>query len=137
MRTVLLLRIASVISALFTAGHSLGGLKQWSPMGATKVLWQMATIRFETMGVSRSYLDFYTGFGWSISVVMVLQTVLLWQLASIARREVALVRPMIAAFILATIASGIIAWRFIFPVPALFSLALLVPLTWAYVAARQ
>jgi hypothetical protein len=33
MSTSLLLRIASVISVLFAAGHTLGGRKAWSPQG--------------------------------------------------------------------------------------------------------
>ena len=135
MTTTLLLRIASVISLLFAAGHTMGGLKQWSPMGENEVLKQMTTVRFETMGADRSYLDFYMGFGWSISVAMLLQTALLWQMASLARNEAARVRPMIATFALATLASGVIAWHFIFPVPALFSGALLVALVAAYLTA--
>jgi hypothetical protein len=134
--TTPLLRIASVISLLFTAGHTLGGLKKWSPMGENEVLKAMTTVRFETMGANRSYLDFFMGFGWSISVAMLLQTVLLWQMASLARTDVAHVRPMIAVFALATLASGVIAWRFIFPVPALFSGVLLIALVAAYVVAH-
>jgi len=43
---------------------------------------------------------------------------------------------MIAMFALATLASGLIAWRFIFPVPALFSGALLIALVAAYMTAH-
>lgn len=136
MTTTLLLRIASVISLLFTAGHSFGGLRKWSPMGENEVLAAMTAVRFDTMGANRSYLDFFLGFGWSISVAMLLQTVLLWQMASLARTDVANVRPMIAVFALATLASGIIAWRFIFPVPALFSGVLFIALAAAHVVAR-
>jgi hypothetical protein len=134
--TTLLLRIASVISLLFTAGHTLGGLKKWSPMGDNEVLRAMTAVRFETMGANRSYLDFFMGFGWSISVAMLLQTAVLWQMASLARTNAGQVRPMIAAFALAALANGVIAWRFIFPVPALFSGALFIALVAAYVVAR-
>ena len=136
MTTKLLLRIASVISLVFTVGHSLGGLRKWSPMGQNDVLTAMTAVRFDTMGANRSYLDFFMGFGWSISVAMLLQTVLLWQLASFAHPDPARVRPMIAVFVLATLASGVIAWRFIFPIPALFSGALAIVLAAAYVVAR-
>jgi hypothetical protein len=134
--THLLLRIASVISLLFTAGHTRGGLKQWSPMGENDVLQAMETVRFETMGVSRSYLDFFMGFGWSISVFMLLQTVLLWQIGSLARTNAVQVRPLIAVFALANLASGVIAWRFIFPIPAVFSGVLVLVLLAAYAAAK-
>ena len=136
MTTTLLLRVASVISLVFTAGHTLGGLRKWSPMGENEVLKAMTEVRFDTMGANRSYLDFFMGFGWSISVFMLLQTVLLWQLASLARSDPAHVRPMITVFGLATLASGVIEWRFIFPVPALFSSALFIVLLAAYVVAR-
>ena len=136
MRTTLLLRIAAVISLVFTAGHTLGGRQQWSPMGENEVLKAMTEVRFDAMGANRSYLDFFMGFGWSISVLMLLQAVLLWQFASVARTEPARVRPMIAAFGLATLAGGVIAWRFIFPIPALFSGALFIVLLAAYVVAH-
>jgi hypothetical protein len=133
----LLLRIASVISLIFTAGHTSGGLSQWSPMGDNPVLKSMTEVRFDTMGANRSYLDFFMGFGWSISVLMLMETILLWQLASLAKTEPARVRPMIAVIGLATVGTGVIAWRFIFPVPALFSAMLAIALGLAYVAARQ
>ena len=136
MTTTLLLRIASVISLLFTVGHTMGGLRKWSPMGDNAVLKAMTDVRFDTMGANRSYLDFFMGFGWSISVFMLTQTILLWQLASLARTDPARLRPMMAVIALATIASGVIAWRFIFPVPAVFSGVLALALALAYVAAR-
>ena len=136
MTTTLFLRLASVISLLFTAGHSMGGLSKWSPMGDNDVLRAMTTVRFEAMGATRSYLDFFMGFGWLISVAMLLQTALLWQMASLARSDASKIRPMIAMFALATLASGLIAWRYIFLVPTIFSFALLISLVAAYTAAR-
>ena len=137
MTTTLWLRIASVISLLFTVGHSLGGLKRWSPMGDNAVLQQMTAVRFDVMGASHSYLDFYMGFGWSLGIAMLLQTVLLWQMASLARTNAPGVRPMIIVFALATLASGVIAWRLILAVPALFSAALVAALVAAYVTAGR
>jgi len=137
MTTTLWLRIASIIMLLFTVGHSMGGLQRWSPMGDNEVLRQMTAVRFDTMGASRTYLDFFMGFGWSISIVMLLQTVLLWQLSSLARTNATAVRPMIAVFAIATVATGVIAWRFIFPVPALFSAALVIALVVAYIASSH
>jgi hypothetical protein len=47
-------------------------------------------------------------------------------MASMARTDAVQVRPMIAVFALANLASGMIAWRLIFPMPAVFS-GVLVP----------
>jgi len=89
------------------------------------------------MGFSRSYLDLFLGLGWSVSIFLLLQAVLLWQMAALARTNAALVRPMIAAFLVATLASGIIAWLYIFAVPALFCAVLVIVLALAYRAARN
>ena len=114
----------------------MGGLKKWLPMGDNPVLKAMTDVRFDAMGANRSYLDFFMGFGWSLSVSMLLQTILLWQMASLARTDAGRVRPMIAVFALAQLAGGIIAWRFIFPLPAVFAVVLLAVLVAAFVVAR-
>jgi hypothetical protein len=137
MTTTLTLRIASIISLLFTLGHSAGGLQKWSPTEDNEVLKAMTDVHFPAMGVSRSYLDLYLGMGWTISVFMLLQTALLWQMASLARTDAARLRGMIAAFALANLAGGIIAWRLILPVPALFSAVLAIALAAAYMTARR
>lgn len=129
----MLLRIASAISIVFALGHSLGGLSQWSPMGGNAVLDAMRTVRFLVMGVRRSYLDFFMGFGWSLSIGMLLQAALLWQIATLAERAPALARPMIAVFVLNCAASVVITALWLFPVPALFAAVLLVPLGLAWI----
>jgi len=134
MKSPLLLRIASVISLLFAAGHSLGGRDSWSPMGETDVLRAMKDVRFETMGVTRTYWDFYLGFGLSLSVFLLLQAVQLWQLAAIAKRDPSMARPMTLSVLVASLASAAIAWRFIFAVPAFFALALAACLALALLA---
>jgi hypothetical protein len=136
MITTLWLRISAIIALLFAVGHTLGGLKYWSPMGDNPVLQAMKATRFNTMGANRSYFDFYMGFGHSLSVAQVMLAILLWQLGSLARTNALGVRPLIAVIALATVVGGVIAWRFIFPVPALFSLALVASLAVAYGAAR-
>jgi hypothetical protein len=130
-----LLRIAAVIALLFAAGHATGGRQDWSPMGDTEVLKAMRAVRFEVMGVSRSYLDFYRGFGHGLTVAMLLQAVLLFQLSSVAKADPGPARPMIAAFTLASAANGLVAWLFLFPIPAVFSVVLTLVLGMAFVVA--
>jgi hypothetical protein len=137
MKTTLWLRISSIVSLLFAAGHTLGGLQEWSPTGDNPVLRSMKEVHFDTMGVNRSYFDFYMGFGWSISVTLAMQAILLWQLASHARTQAAAVRPMILVFAIANAASGIVALRYIFPLPAIFFLALVASLGISWILARS
>jgi len=105
-------------------------------MGENPVLKSMRDVHFDTLGVSRSYLDFYVGFGYSLTVAQVMQGVLLWQIATLARNGVPHLRPMIAVIALANLAGAIIAWRFILPIPAIFALGLLVCLTAAYASGK-
>ena len=137
MNTTVWLRISASISLLFTAGHFMGGLKNWSPMGDNPVLQSMRTVRFQVMGADRSYLDFFMGFGHSLTVSLLLQSVLLWILGDVARTNPLLVRPMIAAFLVAVAVTGVIAWRYILPLPAFFSLALCAILVLAFITARR
>ena len=77
------------------------------------------------------------GFGHTATVSLLLQSVLLWMLSNVARTHVALVRPMIAAFAVAAAVTGVIAWRYILPVPAFCSLALCITLIVALIAAQR
>ena len=137
MNTTVWLRVSAGISLLFTAGHFMGGLKNWSPMGDNPVLQSMRTVRFQVMGADRSYLDFFMGFGHSLTVSLLLQSVLLWILGDVARTNPLLVRPMIAAFLVAVAVTGVIAWRYILPLPAYFSLALCATLLVAFITAHR
>jgi hypothetical protein len=119
LRPPLFLRAASVLTLLFAAGHLLGGKDSWSPIGETDVLRAMRSFHFDAGGADRTYLDFYLGFGFTLGVYLLLQTVLLWQLASIAKTDPLRARPMIVSILAALIASAFLSWIFIFPVPAI------------------
>ena len=123
-----LLRISSVIAFLFAVGHTMGGHQYWSPMGDNSVLQIMRTVKFQTMGVSRSYFDFFMGFGHALSVSGFLQAFVLWQMGAIAEKDFSLVRPLVVANMVAVACGGLISWTFIFPIPAAFSIVLFVSL---------
>ena len=137
MKTALFLRIASVISLLFAAGHTLGGRKSWTFTGETEVLQPMRTFQIQTMGVTRTYMDFYRGFGFTLSVYLLLQAVVLWQLAALARTNPAQFRPIIMSMLVASVVNAVLTWRYIFPVPAVFALAVTALLIAALVVAGQ
>lgn len=137
MRSSLFLRIGSVITLLFAAGHTLGALESWSPVGDTAVLQAMKAFRFEAMGVSRTYWDFYFGFGLFISVLLLAQAAVLWQLATIAKTDSTRLRPVIASLFLASVACALVAWKFIFAAPIIFSVAIAACLSLAFLTAGR
>jgi len=118
------LRVSSIVSLLFAVGHTLGGRSGWSPVGENDVLKSMRTVHFTVQGATRSFLDFYRGFGYSLSVFLVLQGILLWQLAALARRQPQAMRPLVTTFAIASLAGTAITWAFILPGPAAFSAVL-------------
>ena len=137
MGTTIALRIASILSLLTAAGHSLGGRSSWSPAGVNDTLRDMQSFHMDVFGVSRTYYDFFMGFGHSISIYMLLQAVLLWLLAGLAKRELKSVRPFIAAFLLASFALVLVSWIFIFPIPAACFALVTVCLAVSYVLALR
>jgi hypothetical protein len=137
MKPALLLRITSILSLLFAVLHTLGGADSWSPVGETDVLRAMRSYHFNAGGVSRTYLDFYLGLGFTVGVFVLLQAVLLWQLASIARVDSVRVRPMIVSFAIASLACAFLSWKFIFVVPAIFSVVIAALLGVAFYAAGK
>ena len=76
------------------------------------------------------------GFGLYIGVLLLLQPVLLWQLAAASKTDSVSARPMIAAFLAATLVGTLVLWRFIFIVPVVFSLACAACLAMALVKSR-
>src|SRR3569832_1596614 len=130
------LRISAVVSLLLALGHSFGGLESCSPNGDLPVLQQMRDNHFDVMGVKRSFYDFYMAFGWSLSIALFMQSVLMWQLGGLVTTDVARARPMIAVITAAVVASAIVAWLMSFPVPAYFEAALSVCMIVALAKAR-
>jgi len=128
MKPAPLLRAASVLSSLLAAAHTLGARKGWSPAGETEVLQAMRSQPMDVMGVRRTFFDFYLGFGFTISVYLLLQAVLLWLLAGLARADPVRARPFVAAIFAASLGSTLVACQFIFAVPAVSSAAITVTL---------
>jgi hypothetical protein len=137
MKPALLLRIASIITLLFAVGHTVGGTQSWSPAGETDVLRAMRSYHFDAGGVSRSYLDFYLGLGFTVTVYLLLQTVLLWQLATIAKVDPVRIRPLIVSFFVASVVSAFLSWKFILAVPAIFCVVIAACLALAFHAAGK
>jgi hypothetical protein len=106
------------------------------PPGETDVLRSMRGFQFDVMGEARTYWHFYVGFGLYITVLLLLQAVLLWQLASLVRVDPSRVRPLLGTLSVAGVVGTVVIWTFIFAVPALFSLACTACLSLAFIAAR-
>lgn len=96
-------------------------------------------MHFSAAGTSRSYWDFYQGFGLAISALLGVQALLLWQLAALAR-DTGRYRAMTLVHLGGFLLLGGIAGRYIFALPlwlalligACLAIALLRPPQGAY-----
>jgi hypothetical protein len=120
MRTVIFLRIASVLTLIHAALHTIGGVFGGPAPGV-----QQATVavmkanEFLVMGVTRSYWDFYRGFGLVVSVFLTLEAIVFWQLGSLAKIDALRLRPLLATFLVGYLGAAVVSYRYFFAAPVI------------------
>ena len=82
----------------------------------------MKSYHLDVMGLMRSYWDFLFGYGLSVTITLLVQAILFWQLAALAKRNSACVRPIVALFAFNCIGIAIISWKYFFVGPAVSQL---------------
>ena len=116
------LRIAAVVMLLYCAGHTAG--MPWTPYTdpeALAIIEAMKNHSFEAEGLKGTYWDFYFGFGIIISLALLVQAGVLWQVASLAKTDAIRVRPIVVSFLVAFIMNAALAWKYFFAVPVVMS----------------
>jgi hypothetical protein len=121
LKASVLYRIASVLLLLFAVGHTFGFRKIDPKWGVDSLIASMRTIHFDAQGFSRSYWDFYTGFGLFVTVFLLFAAFLAWQLGGLPAQTLAGMRGVTWAFALCFVAVTVLSWRYFFIVPVVFS----------------
>ncbi|HEX4593006.1 MAG TPA: hypothetical protein VH157_01970 [Bryobacteraceae bacterium] len=131
MKAAILYRIASVLLLLFAALHTFG-FRQIDPTwGVDSLISSMQSIHFDIMGSSRTYWDFFVGFGLFFSVFLVFVAVFAWQLAGLRAETLALMRGTAWALVICFAVVTIVSLRYAFIIPIAFSILILLCLTGA------
>ncbi|HTR04994.1 MAG TPA: hypothetical protein VMN82_17530 [Thermoanaerobaculia bacterium] len=125
----LLYRISAVLIFLFAVGHTMG--YPWSDPAWAVDLVAMQSSRFTVMGFSRTYWDFYLGFGLFGSVFLLLAAVLAWQLGSLPESARPALRVTSWALALCFLAVAVLGWKYFFTIPIVFPAAITVCLVLA------
>src|SRR5689334_4704047 len=105
------LRMGSIVAFIYWIGHTAGA--PWTPVrGAAEIaaIDALRSLHFPVQGFSRSYWDFYSGFGIAISAFLLVQAALLWQLATLAKIGADRLRPMLALLFAGFLANAAVAW---------------------------
>ena len=127
MKAAMFYRIAAVLMLLLDAGHTSGF--PWSDPKWGVDLGPMRSTHFDILGVSRTYWDFYVGFGLFITVYLLLAVVLAWQLSGLPAETVALMRGTAWTFAVCFAAITVLSWRYLFIIPIVFSMVITLCLT--------
>ena len=139
MTTAVILWIAASLAAVQGIAHGALFLRAKPRHGPAEVavIEAMKSNRFDFAGVTRSYWEFYFGYGLEAAAVCLIEAILLVQLASIAELQPAVVRPVIALCIGANLGHAVLTARYFFYVPIVFDVAIASVLAWAFVVAGR
>ena len=121
MKASLFYRIAAVLILLFAVGHTVGFLQSDPSWGVDSLLVSMKSTHFDVQGFSRSYWDFFVGFGFFVTVFLLFAAVLAWQLGGVALETLVTMRGLSWAFALCFVALTVLTWRYFFAIPIVFS----------------
>ena len=139
MKPDVLLRAASVLTLAHGLLNTFAGLLSGTSKNQDEVrlLNAMKALHFDAMGSLRTYWDFYFGFGLFLTVSLLLLSVLLWQLASLAKAEPAMARPFVASLFIAFLAFAVLSWMYFFVAPLIIEGMVALLLGFAYASSRR
>jgi len=136
MKASLFYRIAAVLILLFDAGHTVGF--PWSDPKWGVDLSSMQSAHFYILGFSRTYWDFYVGFGLFVTAFLLLAAVLAWQLGGLPPETLSRLRSTAWMLALCFAAVSLLSWRYFFAIPIIFSIAITLCLVAAaWLSAKQ
>ena len=121
MRASLLYRIASGLLVLFAIGHTIGFRRTDPGWGADSVVGSMRATRFNVDGLSRTYWDFFTGFGLFVTVFLLFAAILAWELGGQARVQLMPLLVVSWAFAICFVGIAVLSWMYFFIIPGVFS----------------
>ena len=133
MSSARLYRVGSVLLVVYATLHSLGFRKVDPRWNADATVAAMKTT-FEVQGATRSYWDFFSGFGFFCTGLLLFCAILAWQFSALPADMLHRLKPVRWAFGGCFAALAIVTWRYIFLAPTTFTVLVALVLL---LAARQ
>jgi len=122
-KPVLFLRIASGLTFIHAVLHTIGGVfGRIGPGPATIAAEAMKANRFMLMGNMRSFWDFYRGLGLGATISMTAESILMLQMAVLAKTGARRLRPMMATLLVAYAVLSINSYTYFFAGPVIVEL---------------
>jgi hypothetical protein len=133
----ILYRIASVLLVLFGLGHQFGFRRVDPRWGVDSALGTLKVTQFRVQGMTRTYWDFFSGFGFFVTVLLIFAAILAFQLGGLSKETLQSLGLVTWAFALSFVVITLLTWRYFFIAPLVFSsLVALCLLMAAWSAAR-
>lgn len=120
MRPFLWLRIASILTLLHAAAHTLGGVYGAPEPGAQQTaVTAMRSLTFPAMGHERSMWAFYHGMGLAVTIFLVAEALVFWLIGNVMRNSDADLRDVLLVFVLGYMALAANSVRYFFAPPVI------------------
>ena len=138
MKAALLYRIAAILLILFAIGHTLGFRRVDPRWGVDAIIGTLRSTQFKVDGFSRTYWDFFTGFGFLVTVLLLFAVLVTWQIAGLPKASLSAMPLITWGLAICFVIVTFLSWRYFFLVPTLFSVVITLCLILAaWVAVRQ
>jgi hypothetical protein len=124
MKASVFYRIAAVLLLLFAIGHTVGFRQTDPKWGVDALLASIRSIHFDVQGFSRTYWDFFVGFGLFVTVFLLLAAAVAWQLGSLPAETLAHMRGIAWTLALCFVVITVLSGRYFFIVPIVFSIVI-------------
>jgi hypothetical protein len=132
MSSTLQYRIAAVLLVLFAAGHTAGFL-QFVPPSAEGVAVRdsMQRVEFDFDGKKHSYGGFYTGFGLTVTALLLFSAIVAWNLSTLARTTPQAIGVIGWSLCVCQLVVCLLSWHYFFLPPTLLSGLAAIATGWA------
>ena len=118
-------RLATYLLILQSIGHTAGALLSTPDFGpdSDRVVVTMRSVHLDAAGSDCTWWGFYLGFGYQVTIFFILSAIVTWILGGLDRQEQRKWSVLVWALFASYAASTIIAVRYFFVVPIVFSSA--------------
>jgi len=137
-KPVVFLRIAAVLTFIHAVLHTIGGVfGRTQPGAATIAVQAMKTNEFLLMGHVRSYWAFYRGLGLGLTIFLTAESIIFWQLSSLAKAQPLRIRPLLITFAIAYSAFVVDSYTYFFIGPVIAEILIVASLVAAIATAQS
>ncbi len=137
-KPVVFLRIAAVLTFIHAVGHTVGGVfGRIDPGAATVAVQAMKTNQFVLFGHMRSFWGFYRGMGLGLTIFLTSESIVFWQLSSLAKTEIERFRPLLVTFAVAYAVFAVNSYSHFFFGPVAFEILIATSLVSAIATAKS